>query len=68
MQIGHTFPVYLHRLHFAGFRHKILCEHSHPRSDFQDGQAGTGIHRVGDAPGDVQIGQEVLTEILFRLD
>ena len=66
MQVGHALAVYLHRLHLAVFGDKILCKHTHAWAYLEHWNVGTGIHRVGDAARYAEVGQEMLTEILFR--
>ena len=37
----------------------------YPRTNLQYGYLGVGIHRVGNAPGDAQVSQKVLTKVLL---
>ncbi len=50
---------------FALFLGKKLRENAHSRSDFEDGNVGTSIDGVGDAAGDVEVAEEVLTEVFL---
>ena len=67
VQVGDALRVDFHGLYLARLLYKILREHTHTWPNFQNGDAGTGVNRVGYAAGDVQVGQEVLAQILFRL-
>jgi hypothetical protein len=42
-----------------------LGHHAHTRTNLQYGQLRTGIYGVGNPTGNTQVGQEVLTQILF---
>ena len=66
VEVVHALLVYLNGLHLPPFRHEILGQHAHAGAYLQDGQCRAGVHRVGDALGDVEVGQEMLSEILFR--
>jgi hypothetical protein len=68
VEIDDRLAVYLNHADLARLLHEILCEHSHAGADLQNGQVGTGVHRVGDAASYVEIGQKVLAEILFGSD
>ena len=50
---------------FALFLREKLRENAHSRADFEDGNVGTGIDGVGDAAGDVEVAEEVLTEVFL---
>ena len=50
---------------FALFLGEKLRENTHSRADFEDGNVGTSIDRVGDAAGDVEVAEEVLTEVFL---
>ena len=52
VEVGDTFRIDFHRLHFPGLSHEILREDAHARSDLQNGDVGTGIDGVGDPAGD----------------
>ena len=65
MQVGNGFGVDLHHLHFAGLFHQILGEHTHSRAHFQHRDVGARVYSVGYAPCYVEVGQEVLAEVLL---
>jgi len=44
-----------------------LGKNAHTWSDFENRYIRAGIHRIGDALCYIEVGQEVLTEILLRL-
>ena len=50
---------------FALFLGEKLRENAHSRADFEDGNVGTGIDRVGDAAGNVEVAEEMLTEVFL---
>ena len=50
---------------FALFLREKLRENAHSRADFEDGNVGTDIDRVGDAAGDVKVAEEMLTEVFL---
>ena len=50
---------------FALFLGEKLREDAHSRPYFKDGDVGTGIDRVSDAAGNVQVAEEVLPEVFL---
>ena len=66
-EISHTLTVDLNDLERTRLFREILRHHTHTRAYLEDGQLRIGlIHRVSDPLGDAQIGQKMLTKILFR--
>ena len=66
LEVSHTLTVDFHSLHLARLLHKILRQHTHAGTNLQDGNGGAGINGVGYAARDVEIGEEMLSKILFR--
>ena len=60
-----AFVVDFHSFEFALLLGEKLRENAHSRADFEDGNVGTGIDRVGDAAGDVQVAKKMLTEVFL---
>ena len=60
-----AFVVDFNGFEFALFLREKLRENTHSRADFEDGNVGTGIDRVGDAAGDVEVAEEMLTEVFL---
>ena len=50
---------------FALFLGEKLREDAHSGTDFEDGNVGANIDGVGDAAGDVEVAEKVLTEIFL---
>ena len=47
------------------FGKELLCEHTHTRPYLEDGNIWTGINRIGDGFGYIEVGQEMLAEIFL---
>ena len=65
LQILHRLAVNLDDLELAGLLEQELGHDTHAGAYLEHGQVGTGIDGVGNAAGYGEVGQEVLTEILF---
>lgn len=65
LEVFYTFAVDFHGFQLALFLSEKLREDTHSRPYFKDGDVGTGIDRVGDAAGNVQVAEEVLPEIFL---
>ena len=68
VQIGHRLDIDLYGFYLSSLGHKILREHAHTRSDFQNGDSGASINGVCNAASYVLVDQKMLTEILLGLD
>jgi len=65
LQILYTLAVDLDYLEGTGLLYQILGHDTHARTNLQHWDVGTGIDGIGNALGDIQVGQEVLTEIFL---
>lgn len=65
LKIGHRLTVDLYHLEWTRLLNKELGHHTHTRTHFQNGKVRTCINGIGYLLSDIQVGQEVLTEILF---
>ena len=66
LKIGHRLTVDLDHFEGAWLLNKELGHHTHTRTNFQNRNVWTCINGIGYLFSDIQIGQEVLTEILLR--
>lgn len=65
-KVFYALAIDFHGFQLAVFLSEELREYAHSRPYFKDGDIGTGIDRVGDAAGNVQIAEEVLPEVFLR--
>jgi hypothetical protein len=65
LQISHRLSINLDDLERAGLLYEELGHHTHSRTNLQYRYFRTCINRIGYLLGDIQVGQEMLTEILL---
>ena len=65
VKVSHRLGINLDHLQLPALGHEVLRKHAHAGAHFKHGQARAGVHRVGYRLGNVQVGQEVLPEVLL---
>ena len=65
LKIGHRLTVDLHYLERPWLLNEKLRHHAHTWSYFENGDFRTGIYGIGYRLGNIQVGQEMLTEVLL---
>ena len=65
MQVGSCLSVYLHDAYLTLLGYEKLREHAHTRAYLKYGEPGTSIHRVGNTSCNIEVCQEVLSEMFL---
>ena len=65
LQVSHRLTIDLNNLERPGLLYEKLGHHPHSGANLQDRYFRTCINRIGYLLGDIQVGQEVLAEILL---
>lgn len=66
LQVSHRLTINLNNLERSWLLYEELGHHAHSGTNLQNRYFRTCINRIGYLLGDIQFGQEVLTEILLR--